>query len=43
MQNKEVDLLSLILQKCELGDKATHADNNCLTIDNVIEECKLSR
>ncbi|PON41244.1 Cytochrome P450, E-class, group I [Trema orientale] len=43
MQNKlEEDLLSLLLQKCKLGDQfASHDHNNCLTIDDVIEECKL--
>ncbi|PON41243.1 Cytochrome P450, E-class, group I [Trema orientale] len=42
MPNKEVDLLSLLLQKCELeGEAAAEDDNNCLTIDDVIEECKL--
>lgn len=43
LQNKEVDLLGLLLQKCKLlGDQAAHNDdNNCLIIDDVIEECKL--
>ncbi|PON33257.1 Cytochrome P450, E-class, group I [Parasponia andersonii] len=40
MQNEELDLLGLLLQNTKLGDQFVD-DNNCLTIDDVIEECKL--
>ena len=39
MQNEELDLLGLLLQNTKLGDQFVN-DDSCLTINDVIEECK---